>query len=45
MTAPASDASTQRAADLALIVGKALAHASTDCGSEVRAITDAWCAC
>ncbi|OLZ62770.1 hypothetical protein AV521_40780 [Streptomyces sp. IMTB 2501] len=45
MTDPASDASTHRVADLARIVGEALAHASADSGPEdaveVRAITDA----
>jgi hypothetical protein len=45
MTAPAHDASTHRAADLARLVCEALAHASADSGTEdaeeVRAVTDA----
>ncbi|MEV8597292.1 hypothetical protein [Streptomyces sp. NPDC052012] len=45
MTAPAPDADTNRAADLARIVGEALAHAPTDSqtedAAEVLAITDA----
>ncbi|WP_205523217.1 hypothetical protein [Streptomyces sp. RLB3-17] len=45
MTAPAPNAGTPRAADLARMVGEALAHASADSGpeaaAEIRAITDA----
>ncbi|MFB8776300.1 hypothetical protein [Streptomyces broussonetiae] len=45
MSAPAPDADPHRVADLARIVGEALAHTSADSGpedvAEVRAITDA----